>query len=815
MPFLVMELLEGEDLDSSLQRGAPRAQLALEVLRQVFHAVAAAHDAGVVHRDLKPENVYLARSRRSEAGIDVKVLDFGIAKLSADYDAHKSGTQAMGTPLWMSPEQHRKGQITAAADIWSLGLITFSVFTAKNFWNAGQNGATADLIEVIRETCIDNIPPASARARELGVAHLLPAGFDSWFARSVVRDPESRFQSAREMFDDLVRRYQPTVAEPATASAPAGPTSTYDKDIATELARAGNTRRRIQIAVLLSAAALALAGSASLVLMSRDHVRARNLSWSRLSMCWFGGAPPKGGTTASRIRAAQIGAILSDVAQEEPWPLRCAPYAERLLSTLKETGGLSEREGDLGEQIRQLRDTVMPVDPTLMAQRLERLVESAGAHGLTYQSEGVSGVTPAPPVPPATFSFDSLLGQQSISWSILSLPHERGNVGRLKFFRSDGNVPRFIEVEGDHVVRRDIVADRADSPPRSSEANLRRDFVSGPTIASWPGSVTVHGSTTNFPLLEFTNDRTTSLVRATDGRTIIQRTLSTVLGVLATEAVSAAVLTTSPATVESPSPEKVTLLRLPTSSGRSASEDLILNGWVGTKSALQVVDDWIVWVTRDASVVGQRVSLGDGAVGSPSTLASSDVSGISNKTGSVEGAELASCKSVAGWAVQPRARYGATTSVLSYHGGKWVRRTSVFGRLECDTNAFYVFDAQFALRCPYEDGDCVKVTNIDVSTDDMIMDSQLIRLRKVEDLLVLRVEPVAVTHTPRYFVWDSRAESGGLRAAGRLDESPRLAAIAGTGIIAELSVEGKVHLVRVDPVSGAIRPVALPEPGSL
>lgn len=191
-PYLVMELLKGEELSDAIQRtGALPIGDVAEVLSQIGHALEQAHGNGIVHRDLKPENVFLAASKRRDAAFTAKILDFGIAKLVAD--SQKTGTQPLGTPLFMAPEQtDRKGKISPATDVWALGLMAFLLLTGKDYWRE----ADGSLPMLLREVCIDELPPASVRAAELGVAHLLPQGFDPWFGGCVRREVDERFPDA-------------------------------------------------------------------------------------------------------------------------------------------------------------------------------------------------------------------------------------------------------------------------------------------------------------------------------------------------------------------------------------------------------------------------------------------------------------------------------------------------------------------------------------------------------------------------------------------------------------------------------------------
>jgi eukaryotic-like serine/threonine-protein kinase len=129
-PFIVMELLDGEDLSSMLERerrlSVPQA---VDYLAQTCEAMAEAHVAGVVHRDLKPANLFVARS--ADGRPLVKVLDFGISKLmSADASSPSLTGGALGSPLYMSPEQLSSSkEIDHRTDVWSLGAILYELVT--------------------------------------------------------------------------------------------------------------------------------------------------------------------------------------------------------------------------------------------------------------------------------------------------------------------------------------------------------------------------------------------------------------------------------------------------------------------------------------------------------------------------------------------------------------------------------------------------------------------------------------------------------------------------------------------------------------
>src|SRR5262249_34741804 len=128
MPFIAMELLEGETLADAIEtRGRLYSGDAIELFAQLRDALGAAHRAGLVHRDLKPENIYLAKPRRAGEPFTVKVLDFGIAKVIRESKLAATTTSSVGSPLWMAPEQTRPDRISAATDVWALGLIAFYV----------------------------------------------------------------------------------------------------------------------------------------------------------------------------------------------------------------------------------------------------------------------------------------------------------------------------------------------------------------------------------------------------------------------------------------------------------------------------------------------------------------------------------------------------------------------------------------------------------------------------------------------------------------------------------------------------------------
>lgn len=203
LPWLAMELLEGRDLDARVRESGPLPpHEANEVFAQLCHAMGAAHAAGIVHRDLKPENIFLGEERQVGVPFMVKVLDFGIAKIRDDAQADRTNAP-VGTATYMAPEQTTVDQeITPAADVWSIGLIAFFVLTGKQYWKSA-NQKPCNLHSVIAETAYTTLASASDRAQELGCTLPLPAGFDAWFGRCVVRELDRRYVNAAEAYQAL------------------------------------------------------------------------------------------------------------------------------------------------------------------------------------------------------------------------------------------------------------------------------------------------------------------------------------------------------------------------------------------------------------------------------------------------------------------------------------------------------------------------------------------------------------------------------------------------------------------------------------
>src|ERR1700752_2286149 len=153
--YIVMELLEGRTLREIVSREAPlETARATSIMLQASDAVAAAHQAGIIHRDLKPSNILITQSADQPAVF--KVFDFGIAKFFAgkDEDANDlaQSNSVIGTPRYMSPEQHNNNELTPATDVYSLGEILYEMLAAM----APFSGSPSEEID---QTPVHTSPP--------------------------------------------------------------------------------------------------------------------------------------------------------------------------------------------------------------------------------------------------------------------------------------------------------------------------------------------------------------------------------------------------------------------------------------------------------------------------------------------------------------------------------------------------------------------------------------------------------------------------------------------------------------------------------
>jgi eukaryotic-like serine/threonine-protein kinase len=225
-PYIVMEYLEGVDLEELVRRQVVSIEEAVDYLIQACDAMAEAHRLGIIHRDLKPANLFLAQ------GVDgqgvVKVLDFGISKNSLDTTAGSlTATSALvGSPLYMSPEQMRSSRnVDHRTDIWSLGAVLFELLARRPPYEGETVG------ELMAKVLMDPLP--SLRSFRSDV----PVELEAVVARCLSKDPGGRFGNVAELSQALapfapnhsavvvarMHRILGSVRPPATSSAPPAP----------------------------------------------------------------------------------------------------------------------------------------------------------------------------------------------------------------------------------------------------------------------------------------------------------------------------------------------------------------------------------------------------------------------------------------------------------------------------------------------------------------------------------------------------------------------------------------------------------------
>jgi serine/threonine-protein kinase len=192
-PYLVMELLEGEDLGQRLVRQGPLSrEQGVSYLWHVALALDRTHQAGIVHRDLKASNLFL--TRREDGTPLVKVLDFGVAKVLTFENSAEQRTQTVGTPIYMAPEQFRAdGRISPATDIYALGMLAYTLLVGVHYWTEEHERCENPFAFASIAVHGPKEPPVARAAREHVV---LPPAFDTWFARATNRWPQERFGSA-------------------------------------------------------------------------------------------------------------------------------------------------------------------------------------------------------------------------------------------------------------------------------------------------------------------------------------------------------------------------------------------------------------------------------------------------------------------------------------------------------------------------------------------------------------------------------------------------------------------------------------------
>ncbi len=208
-PYFIMEFLEGESLSDAVARGAMAPEKAGLIADQICRALSAAHAKGIVHRDLKPQNVQLVTKPNGD--LQVKVLDFGVAKILASPDGAQSPKtrtgSLMGTPLYMSPEQCRgAGTVDARADIYSLGVMLFEMLAGRPPFMAEGVG------ELFTMHMFQPAPPLTDYVPNV------PQQLAAAVKKALAKEARDRLQSMDEFRDALSGELELDLEEPAGPS---------------------------------------------------------------------------------------------------------------------------------------------------------------------------------------------------------------------------------------------------------------------------------------------------------------------------------------------------------------------------------------------------------------------------------------------------------------------------------------------------------------------------------------------------------------------------------------------------------------------
>ena len=201
-PYFIMEYLSGESLTEAIARGPMTPEQVEAIAVQMCRALGAAHAKGIVHRDLKPHNVQLVI--KADGALQVKILDFGVAKILASPDGASSVKtrtgSLMGTPLYMSPEQCKgAGVLDHRTDIYSLGVILFEMLSGRPPFNAEGVG------ELFAKHMLED-PPQVTDFAPHAPPHMAAA-----IMKSLAKDPAARFQTMEDYRKAIVGEVKVTV----------------------------------------------------------------------------------------------------------------------------------------------------------------------------------------------------------------------------------------------------------------------------------------------------------------------------------------------------------------------------------------------------------------------------------------------------------------------------------------------------------------------------------------------------------------------------------------------------------------------------
>ncbi len=259
--FLVMELLEGEDLDALLSREALPVRDAMWVMEQILGGLAYAHERDVIHRDLKPQNVIV---RRLRGRIHAKMLDFGLAKFMDGSGPGQNLTKTglvVGTPAYMAPEQASGAHADRRADVYASGILFYELLTGSHPFE-GFEGP-----ELLRQHLLTPAPSLASRCPDAKVSPALEA----LVARALAKDGADRFADAGAMLDAFLAlpsdAFVPGTSSRARAPSEGGTAYAHTRPAvpaAVSASRAGAQRKR-RWPLLFASLAIAIAAGAAAI----------------------------------------------------------------------------------------------------------------------------------------------------------------------------------------------------------------------------------------------------------------------------------------------------------------------------------------------------------------------------------------------------------------------------------------------------------------------------------------------------------------------------------------------------------------------
>ena len=194
--YLAMEFVAGRSLRDELKLGLMDELVAIKIVKQMCSALAESHDLDIVHRDLKPDNVLLTKFRGENNF--VKILDFGIAKITNAESSEKQLTQAgivYGTPEYLSPEQAQAKDLDMRTDIYSIGVMLYEMMTGKVPFES-----TSAVQILTMHVFNEPMKPSQMASRPIAPT------MENIILKAMAKDPNHRFQNALEMFQALAMR---------------------------------------------------------------------------------------------------------------------------------------------------------------------------------------------------------------------------------------------------------------------------------------------------------------------------------------------------------------------------------------------------------------------------------------------------------------------------------------------------------------------------------------------------------------------------------------------------------------------------------